>query len=109
MKMEINVDERQLIDDIINELKKHSLIGSEQNITVVYNVESKDVLYTVSEVAELIKSNQAYVYDLIKSGLLPALKLGSLKVTRKDLLAFLDKYKGYDLSKPFNIQPLKSD
>ncbi|KAB3534445.1 helix-turn-helix domain-containing protein [Alkaliphilus pronyensis] len=102
----MNVDEKQLSDLIINQLKKQSLIGSDQNITVIYNAESKDVLYTVTEVAELIKSNQSYVYDLIKAGLLPALKLGSMKITRKDLLAFLDKYKGHDLADPYNIKVL---
>ncbi len=112
MKIEMNVDEKQLSDLIINQLKKQSLIGSDQNITVIYNAESKDVLYTVTEVAELIKSNQSYVYDLIKAGLLPALKLGSMKVTRKDLMTFLDKFKGHDLTDPYKIKlidELKSD
>ena len=117
MKMEINVDEKKIIDAIIddekiseriiNELKRHNFIGAKQDVTIIYNAESKDVLYTVSEVAELIKCNANSVYQLIKAGLLPALKLGSMKVTRKDLMAFLDKYKGYDVTDPFNIKPLK--
>ena len=37
----------------------------------------EDVLYTVAEVAKLIKTNTNYVYELIKKGFLPALKLGS--------------------------------
>nr|WP_242965305.1 helix-turn-helix domain-containing protein [Petroclostridium xylanilyticum] len=73
----------------------------------MYNAESYDVLYTVSEVAELIKTNTKYVYDIIKAGLLPGLKLGSMKVTRSALLEFLNKYQGYDLTDPFNIKPIE--
>ncbi len=66
-----------------------------------------DVLYTVAEVAKLIKTNPAYVYELIKSKLLPTLKLGSMKVRRSALLEFLEKYEGYDLTKPEEIKQLK--
>ena len=52
----------------------------------------EDILYTVSEVAKLIKTNTNYVYELIKKGFLPALKLGSYKVRRVALLEFLEKY-----------------
>lgn len=43
------------------------------------------VLYTVKEVSELIHTNQAYVYSLIKAGLLPVLKLGSYKIRKEAL------------------------
>ena len=36
------------------------------------------IIYTVKEVSEIIHTNPTYVYTLIKSGLLPALKLGSM-------------------------------
>jgi hypothetical protein len=88
--MEIKIDDKQIAGTIINDLKRHNLLGQHQNVTVVYNAESNDVVYTVSEVAELIKTK--YVYDLIKAGLLPALKLGSMKVTRLSLLEFIEKY-----------------
>lgn len=57
-----------------------------------------DILYTVSEVSKLIKTNTSYVYELIKLGLLPALKLGSLKVRRTSLLEFLERFEGKDLT-----------
>jgi len=108
MNMEIKIDEKQIADAIINELKRHNLLNEKpQNVTVVYNAESHDILYTVSEVAELIKCNTNYVYDLIRTGLLPALKLGSMKVTRSALLEFLKKYENYDLTDPSNIKPLE--
>jgi excisionase family DNA binding protein len=66
----------------------------------------EDVLYTVSEVSKLIKTNPAYVYDLIKSNLLPVLKLGSYKVRKTSLLEFLEKYEGKDLTDPNNIVDL---
>ncbi|MEI8200547.1 MAG: helix-turn-helix domain-containing protein [Eubacteriales bacterium] len=63
----------------------------------------EEVLYTVHEVAELIKSNGTYVYRLINSGVLPALKLGSMKVRKQALHEFLEKYEGKDLSVPESI------
>lgn len=66
----------------------------------------EDVLYTVKEVSQLIKTNVGYVYNLIKKGYLPALNLGSLKVRRASLLEFLEKYDGEDLSDLDNIKDL---
>lgn len=66
----------------------------------------EDVLYTVAEVAKLIKTNTNYVYKLIKKGFLPALKLGSYKVRRAALLEFLEKYEGYDLTNPYEVKKL---
>ena len=66
----------------------------------------EDVLYTVKEVSQLIKTNVGYVYNLIRKGYLPALNLGSLKVRRASLLEFLEKYDGKDLSDLDNIKDL---
>lgn len=66
----------------------------------------EDILYTVSEVAKLIKCNTNYVYDLIRKGFLPALKLGSYKVRRAALLEFLEKYEGKDLTDLNNVVDL---
>ena len=66
----------------------------------------EDILYTVQEVAKLIKTNPAYVYSLINEGLLPVLKLGSYKVRKVSLLEFLAKYEGKDLTEPKNIKDL---
>lgn len=70
----------------------------------------EDVLYTVQEVSKLIKSNATYVYDLIRKGYLPALKLGSYKVRRTTLMAFLEKYEGQDLTDLDEVKaiPVKS-
>ena len=65
-----------------------------------------NVLYTVAEVAKLIKTNPAYVYELIKAGLLPTLKLGSYKIRKTALLEFLEIYQGYDLTDPQDIKKL---
>ena len=42
-------------------------------------------LYTVTEVAKLLKVNRNFVYDLIRKGELEAVKIGSIKV-RKDAI-----------------------
>jgi len=67
----------------------------------------EDMLYTVAEAAKIIKSNPTYVYELIKSGLLPVLKLGSYKIRKQSLLNFLEKYEGKDLTDPRAITDIK--
>lgn len=66
----------------------------------------QEYLYTVEEVATILKVNKNTVYDLIRSGLLIALKLGRLKVTKTTLLKFLSDYDGKDLSDLDNIKEL---
>lgn len=67
----------------------------------------EDILYTVSEVAKLIKTNPAYVYQLIKAGHLQVLKLGSFKIRRVTLLEFLEKNQGYDLTNPHEVKKIE--
>lgn len=64
------------------------------------------ILYTVKEVSTIMHTNTGYVYQLINTGLLPALKLGSYKIRHETLMKFLDDYDGYDLSDPSNIEKL---
>ena len=66
------------------------------------------ILYTVAEVSKLLKINANDTYSLIRTGKLPALKLGSLKVRRASLLEFLEKYDGKDLSDLDNIKEIIS-
>jgi hypothetical protein len=56
----------------------------------------------------LVKCNNAYIYSLIKAGLLPALKLGSMKIRRTALLEFFEKNEGKDLTDPFNVKDIES-
>ena len=46
------------------------------------------------------------IWQLIRLGLLPALKLGSIRVRKEALEEFLQRYEGYDLSDPLNIKEL---
>ena len=62
------------------------------------------ILYTVKEVSELIHTNQAYVYTLIRAGLLPALKLCSYKVRKEARFVFLEANEGKNLNDPHNIR-----
>lgn len=66
----------------------------------------EDVLLTVSETAKVLKTNPNYVYELIKRGLLPALKLGSLKIRKTAILRFLKNNEGKDLTDLNNIKNL---
>ncbi|MEG2289087.1 MAG: helix-turn-helix domain-containing protein [Clostridium sp.] len=66
----------------------------------------EDLLYTVPEVAKILKVDQHKVYDLIDKNILIGLKLGRLKVTRIELFRFLKAYTGKDLSDLNNIKSL---
>ena len=66
----------------------------------------EDVLYTVKETSKLLKTNPNYVYELIKRGMLPALKLGSFKIRRTTILNFLEQNEGKDLTDLDNIPSL---
>ena len=67
-----------------------------------YNKEEK-LLYTVKEAAYVLGCNVHLVYNLVNKGLLPALKLGSLKIRKTSIEKFLDKYDGMDLTILDNI------
>lgn len=67
-----------------------------------------DMLFTVKEVSEILKCNVDYVYKLKSKGLIPFMKLGSLKCRRQAIEAFLEKYEGYDLSDLDNIKELSA-
>ena len=62
-----------------------------------------DELYTAKEVSKILKVNVHKVYDLIHAGLLPALKLGSIKIKKASLNEFLKKYEGMDLTDLDNV------
>lgn len=67
-------------------------------------MEQQDLLYTVAEVAALLKCNIDRVHSLRKAGLLRFLKLGSYKCRRKTLEEFLERYDGMDLTDPTDIK-----
>ena len=60
----------------------------------------RDVLYTVPEVAKLLRVNKNMVYDLIRCGYLLSMKLGSRKVSRKALLEFVETFDGKTVELP---------
>ncbi|MGI6092897.1 MAG: helix-turn-helix domain-containing protein [Negativicutes bacterium] len=108
MNIELKIDEKQVAEAIIADLKRHNLMNEAQNVTMIYNAadNSGEVLYTVAEVAKMLKTNPAYVYELIKAGQLPVLKLGSMKIRRVALLTFLERCEGFDLTNPHEVKRL---
>lgn len=62
------------------------------------------LIYTVQEVASILHSGPNYIYELIRKGYLPAIKLGSLKVLKSTLERFLIQNEGKDLSDLNNIR-----
>lgn len=67
----------------------------------------EDMVYTVPEVAEILKTNVDYVYRLQKSGLVKFIKIGRWKCRKAALEEFLAKYDGCDISDPFNIKQIE--
>ena len=64
------------------------------------------LIYTVQEVASILQSSPNYIYELIRKGYLPAIKLGSLKVLKSTLERFLIQNEGKDLSDLNNIKKI---
>lgn len=60
-------------------------------------------IYTVQEVAKILRVGKNKVYDIIHAGLLPYLKIGGIKVRESELEEFVKKYSGYDLTDTRNI------
>ena len=48
-------------------------------------------LYTVTEVAKLLKVNRNFVYDLIRKGELEAVRIGSIKVKKEALTKYVNE------------------
>lgn len=69
----------------------------------------EQMLYTVAETSKILKTNTSYVYNLIKLGFLPALKLGSYKIRRSSLEDFLQEYENKDLTDLTDVKDLKKD
>lgn len=65
-----------------------------------------EILYTVEETAKILRTDKNFVYKLIKSGVLPVIKLKSYKVTARGIESFVSKYTGCDVSDPANIKQL---
>lgn len=69
----------------------------------------EEMLYTVSEVAKILKVNVDCVYRLQKAGLLRFMKIGRLKCRKSTLEAFLERFDGLDVTDPFNIKEVGTD
>lgn len=67
----------------------------------------EQMLYTVAETSKILKTNPNYVYELIKKGFLPALKLGSYKIRRSSIEDFLQQYENKDLTDLENIKEIE--
>ncbi|MBE5886731.1 MAG: helix-turn-helix domain-containing protein [Lachnospiraceae bacterium] len=72
-------------------------------------MQAQEQLYTVKEVAEILKTGVNYVYKLKNAGLLRFLVIGRLKCRKSELERFLSEYEGYDITDPFNIKPIDKE
>lgn len=71
-------------------------------------IDLDSLLYTITEVATILKTNTDYVHKLRKAGLLKFLKIGNFKVRKETLHEFLEKYEGFDLTNPNHIISLEN-
>lgn len=66
-----------------------------------------DEVLTVKETAKVLRTNPSFVYQLIKKGFLPALKLGQLKVRRSTLMNFIESCEGKDFTDLDHVKDLE--
>lgn len=66
-----------------------------------------ETLYTVKEVATILKTNVNYVYKLMDTGVLRYMKMGQRKVRESTLNAFIARCEGYDVTDPENVVSLE--
>jgi excisionase family DNA binding protein len=64
-------------------------------------------LYTVKEVAKLLRTSTNTVYALIRTGSITALKLGRIKIPDYELDRWARANQGLDLSDPENVKAFK--
>lgn len=67
----------------------------------------EDLLFTVPEVAAILKTNTDYVHKLRRAGLLQFMKIGRFKCRKATLEAFLAKYDGFNITDPDNIKKIE--
>lgn len=73
------------------------------------DLKDEKLLYNVRETAAVLGVNVHLVYELINRKLLPAFRLGSLKVRKSTLIDFVERYEGMDLSDLDNIKELQQN
>ena len=64
------------------------------------------IVYTVAESAKILRISKSKAYELVKAGILPALKLGGLKIPKPALEKFFNDYIGYDLCDLSNVKKM---
>ena len=76
---------------------------TQEDAKSMQNAINETKLYTVKEVAGILKTNIDYVHKLRKAGHLRFIKLGQFKVRKQTLEEFLTKFDGYDLTNPTSV------
>ena len=59
-----------------------------------------DMVYTVEEVAEIMKTSKQYVYSLVNAHQLRVLKIPHTRIRKSELERFFKDNEGKDLSNP---------
>lgn len=66
-------------------------------------------LLTVAQAAKLLQTDERNVRALLKSGRLRGLRIGAMKIRRKELDRFLEASEGYDMNDPWNPKTFTVD
>lgn len=66
-------------------------------------------LLTVAQAAKLLQTDERNVRALLKSGRLRGLRIGTMKIRRKELDRFLEASEGYDMNDPWNPKAFTVD
>ena len=69
----------------------------------------EDMVYTVEEVAVIMRTSKQYVYSLVNAHQLRVLKIPHTRIRKSELERFFKDNEGMDLSNPINPVAINSD
>lgn len=67
-----------------------ALEAQEDSVKAFVEVQQMEQIYTIKEVAQILRVNTNYIYREIGEGKIKAVKIGSLKILESELLRYID-------------------
>lgn len=67
-----------------------ALEAQEDSVKAFVEVQQMEQIYTIKEVAQILRVNTNYIYREIGEGKIKAIKIGSLKILESELLRYID-------------------
>lgn len=91
---------------LITKVEYEKLMLKRNDLEIINEKNQQVELLNVSEVSKILKVNKNKVYELVRTGHLKALKIGSLKVSSEEVERFIRENTGKDLSNVYEVREL---